>query len=172
VLTRRTQYELEKARARAHILEGLTIALNNLDAVIQTIRESPDADVAKERLMKRFKLSELQAQAILDMHCAAWPPSNGQKLKMNINSQTTDCHFEDLLAHPKKILALIQDDCVSSPRNMRRAPYNTSPPRPWKNLSESDLVPDEAVLISLTAQGYIKRVAAASFRSQIKVGKV
>ncbi len=67
VITRRTQFELDKARARAHILEGLTIALNNLDAVIQTIKESPDAEAAKERLMKRFKLSELQAQAILDM---------------------------------------------------------------------------------------------------------
>ena len=111
VITRRTQFELEKARARAHILEGLTIALNNLDAVIQTIRESPDADVAKERLMKRFKLSELQAQAILDMQLRRLAALERQKIEdeyKQVKGQIA--HLEDLLAHPKKILALIQDD--------------------------------------------------------------
>ena len=67
VITRRTQFELDKAKHRAHILEGLLIALSNLDEVIKTIRNSPDADIAKTRLMERFKLSEIQAQAILDM---------------------------------------------------------------------------------------------------------
>jgi DNA gyrase subunit A len=172
VLTRRTQYELEKARARAHILEGLTIALNNLDAVIQTIRESPDADVAKERLMKRFKLSELQSQAILDMQLRRLAALERQKIEdeyKQIKQQIA--HFEDLLAHPKKILALIQDDLreLSEKYGDERRTHIAT--EAVENLSESDLVPDEAVLISLTAHGYVKRVAAAAYRLQVKGGK-
>ena len=167
VLTRRTQYELEKARARAHILEGLTIALNNLDAVIQTIRESPDADAAKERLMKRFKLSEIQAQAILDMQLRRLAALERQKIEdeyKQIKQQIA--HLEDLLANPKKILALIQEDLreLSDTYGDERRTHIAT--EAVENLNESDLVPDEAVLISLTARGYIKRVAAAAFRPQ------
>ncbi len=167
VLTRRTQFELEKARARAHILEGLRIALNNLDAVIQTIRESQDADVAKQRLMKRFKLSELQAQAILDMQLRRLAALERQKIEDEYKQITEQiAHLEDLLAHPKKILALIQDDMrelVEKYGDERRTHIATEA---TENLSEADLVPDEAVLISLTARGYVKRVAAAAFRAQ------
>jgi DNA gyrase subunit A len=172
VLTRRTQYELEKARARAHILEGLTIALNNLDAVIQTIRESPDADVAKERLMKRFKLSDLQAQAILDMQLRRLAALERQKIEdeyKQVKGQIA--HLEDLLAHPKKILALIQDDLreLSEKYGDERRTHIAT--EAVENLNEADLVPDEAVLISLTARGYVKRVAATSYRSQNTGGK-
>jgi DNA gyrase subunit A len=172
VITRRTQFELDKARARAHILEGLTIALNNLDAVIQTIRESPDADVAKERLMKRFKLSDLQAQAILDMQLRRLAALERQKIEdeyKQVKGQIA--HLEDLLANPKKILALIQDDLseLSDKYGDERRTHIAA--EAVENLSEADLVPDEAVLISLTAHGYVKRVAAAAYRSQIKGGK-
>jgi len=172
VLTRRTQFELEKARNRAHILEGLLIALTNLDAVIQTIKESPDADVAKDRLMKRFKLTEVQAQAILDMQLRRLAALERQKIEdeyKQLKEQIT--LFEDLLAHPKKILALIQDDMhelVDQYGDERRTHIATEA---IENLSESDLVPDEAVLISLTAQGYVKRVAATAYRSQGAGGK-
>jgi DNA gyrase subunit A len=172
VLTRRTQFELDKARARAHILEGLTIALNNLDAVIQTIRESPDAEVAKERLMKRFKLSDLQSQAILDMQLRRLAALERQKIEdeyKQIKQQIA--RFEDLLAHPKKILTLIQDDLrelAEKYGDERRTHIATEA---VENLSESDLVPDEAVLISLTAHGYVKRVAAAAYRLQTKGGR-
>jgi DNA gyrase subunit A len=172
VLTRRTQFELEKARARAHILEGLTIALDNLDAVIQTIRESPDAEVAKERLMKRFKLSDLQAQAILDMQLRRLAALERQKIEdeyKQIKQQISQ--FEDLLAHPKKILALIQDDLRELSEKYGDERRTHIAVEAVENLTESDLVPDEAVLISLTAQGYVKRVAAAAYRSQIKGGK-
>ena len=81
VITRRTQFELKKARARAHILEGLLIALANLDDVIQTIRQSPDVETAKERLMSRFKLSDLQAQAILDMQLRRLAALERQKIE-------------------------------------------------------------------------------------------
>jgi len=172
VITRRTQFDLEKARARAHILEGLMIALNNLDAVIQTIRESPDAEAAKERLMKRFKLSELQAQAILDMQLRRLAALERQKIEdeyKQVNQQIA--YFEDLLAHPKKILTLIQDELreLSDKYGDERRTHIAT--EAVENLSESDLVPDEAVLISLTALGYVKRVAATAYRSQGAGGK-
>jgi len=172
VLTRRTQFELEKARARAHILEGLTIALDNLDAVIQTIRESPDAEVAKTRLMKRFKLSELQAQAILDMQLRRLAALERQKIEdeyRQVKAQIN--HLEDLLANPKNILALIQEDLRELSEKYGDERRTHIAPEAVENLSESDLVPDEAVLISLTARGYVKRVAATSFRAQGSGGK-
>ena len=167
VLTRRTQFELEKARARAHILEGLTIALNNLDAVIQTIRESADADAARERLMKRFKLSELQSQAILDMQLRRLAALERQKIEdeyKQIKQQIT--HLEDLLAHPKMILALIVEDLRELAEKYGDDRRTHIAAEAVENLSDADLVPDEAVLISLTSRGYVKRVAAAAYRSQ------
>ncbi len=167
VLTRRSQFELEKAKARAHILEGLRIALDNLDAVIQTIRESPDAEAAKERLMKRFKLSELQAQAILDMQLRRLAALERQKIEDEYKQVTAQiAHLEDLLAHPKKILALIQDDLRELAEKYGDERRTHIAAEAVENLSEADLVPDEAVLISLTSRGYVKRVAAASFRAQ------
>jgi DNA gyrase subunit A len=167
VITRRTQFELDKARARAHILEGLTIALNNLDAVIQTIRESPNADVAKERLMKRFKLSDLQAQAILDMQLRRLAALERQKIEDEYKQVKQQiAHFEELLAHPKEILALIQDDMRELMEKYGDERRTHIAVEATENLSEADLVPDEAVLISLTARGYVKRVAATAYRSQ------
>src|SRR5512136_1505963 len=111
VITRRSEFELRKARARAHILEGLLIALANLDAVIRTIRESPDADTAKTRLMERFKLSELQAQAILDMQLRRLAALERQKIEdEHKETLATIAYLEDLLASPKKILGLVQTD--------------------------------------------------------------
>ena len=167
VLTRRTQFELEKARARAHILEGLTIALDNLDAVIQTIRESPDAEAARDRLMKRFKLSELQAQAILDMQLRRLAALERQKIEdeyKQIKQQVA--YLEDLIAHPKKILALIQEDLRELTEQYGDERRTHIAGEIVEELSEANLVPDEAVLISLTSRGYVKRVAATAYRSQ------
>ena len=167
VITRRTQFELEKARARAHILEGLTIALNNLDAVIQTIKESPDADAAKERLMKRFKLSELQAQATLDMQLRRLAALERQKIEDEYKQVKEQiAHLEDLLAHPKKILELIKEDMRELSEKYGDERRTHIAPDASEDLSEADLVPDEAVLISITAMGYVKRVAATAYRSQ------
>jgi DNA gyrase subunit A len=172
VIVRRTNYDLAKARARQHILDGYLIALSNLDAVIKTIRESQDADEAKTNLIKRFKLSELQAQAILDMQLRRLAALERWKIEEE-HKQVAEqiAHFEDLLAHPKKILALIQDDMrelaekYGDDRRTRIAGDATD------ELSEEDLVQDEAVLISLTERGYIKRVAATAFRSQTRGGR-
>jgi DNA gyrase subunit A len=172
VIVRRTNHDLAKARARQHILDGYLIALANLDAVIKTIRESEDADVAKTNLVKRFKLTEIQAQAILDMQLRRLAALERWKIEEE-HKQVAEqiAYFEDLLAHPKKILALIQDDMhelaekYGDDRRTRIAADAT------ENLSEEDLVQDEAVLISLTERGYIKRVAATAFRSQSRGGR-
>ncbi|MDP2976336.1 MAG: DNA gyrase subunit A [Anaerolineales bacterium] len=167
VITRRTQFELEMARNRAHIRAGLLIALANLDAVIQTIKESPDADTAKERLIKRFKLSEAQAQAILDMQLRRLAALERQKIEdeyKQIKEQIA--HLEDLLAHPKKILALIKEDMRELAEKYGDERRTHIAPDASEDLSDEDLVPDEAVLISITAMGYVKRVAATAYRSQ------
>ncbi len=167
VIVRRSNYELAKARARLHILDGLLIALENIDAVIQTIKESPDAEQAKERLMKRFKLSELQAQAILDMQLRRLAALERWKIEeehKQIQAQIT--YLEDLLAHPKKILALIQSDLNELAEKYGDDRRTRIALDAKEELSEADLVPDEAVLISLTERGYVKRVAAKAFKSQ------
>ncbi|MDL1910789.1 DNA gyrase subunit A [Chloroflexi bacterium CFX6] len=172
VIVRRTNHDLAKARARQHILDGYLIALANLDAVIKTIRESQDADVAKTNLMKRFKLTEVQAQAILDMQLRRLAALERWKIEEEHKQVAQQiAYFEDLLANPKKILALIQDDMrelaekYGDDRRTRIAADATD------ELSEEDLVQDEAVLISLTERGYIKRVAATAFRSQSRGGR-
>jgi DNA gyrase subunit A len=172
VLTRRTQYELDKARARAHILEGLLIALANLDDVINTIRNSPDADAAKERLMTRFKLSELQAQAILDMQLRRLAALERQKIEDEHREvQARISYLEDLLATPKKILGMIQadlDELVEKYGDDRRTHIAAEAK---EDFEVHELVVDEAVLISITQRGYIKRVAAKAFRAQSRGGR-
>jgi DNA gyrase subunit A len=172
VIIRRSRFELNKARARAHILEGLLIALANLDEVIQTIRQSPDAEVARERLMSRFKLSELQAQAILDLQLRRLAALERQKIEQE-QQQTLEriAYLEDLLASQRKVLDLIKADLeelvkkYNDPRRTRIAHEAK------EDFREEDLVVDEAVLISITQRGYIKRVAAKSFRLQNRGGR-
>jgi DNA gyrase subunit A len=172
MITRRTEFDLAKARARAHILEGLLIALANLDAVIKTIRESPDADQAKANLIARFKLSEVQAQAILDMQLRRLAALERQKIEHEHKEVlATIAHFEDLLAHPKKILGLIKDDMADLTEKYGDARRTHIVADVAEDFSQEDLVPDEAVLISITARGYVKRVAAKEYRTQSRGGK-
>src|SRR4029450_3088010 len=110
IVRRRTEFDLGKARARAHILEGLKIALDHLDAVIKTIRESPDVDQAKAHLMKRFDLSDLQAQAILDMRLARLAALERKKIEdeyLAVIQQIAE--LEDILANPAPVLPIIKD---------------------------------------------------------------
>ncbi|HLF74974.1 MAG TPA: DNA gyrase subunit A [Anaerolineales bacterium] len=172
VIVRRTNFDLAKARARQHILDGYLIALANLDAVIKTIRESQDADVAKTNLMQRFKLTEIQAQAILDMQLRRLAALERWKIEEE-HKQVTEqiARLEDLLAHPKKILALIQDDMRDLVEKYGDDRRTRIAAEASEALSEADLVQDEAVLISLTERGYVKRVAASAFRSQSRGGR-
>jgi DNA gyrase subunit A len=172
VITRRTEFDLEKARQRAHILEGLRIALGNLDAVIKTIRESQDADTARTQLMKRFKLSQTQAQAILDMQLRRLAALERQKIEDEYQEvMQTIAYLEDLLANPQKILDLIKQDLAElkeqyGDERRTRILVDTS-----GDFEEEDLVKDENVLVSITQQGYIKRVLAHTYRSQGRGGR-
>lgn len=172
VITRRTQYELEKALQRAHILNGLLIALANLDEVIRTIRESPDVEEARSRLMTRFNLSEIQASAILDMQLRRLAALERQKIEDEHTALLERiAYLNDLLANPHKILDVIKTDLAEIAEKYgdeRRTRIQTEEKQ---ELKEEDLVPDESILISITQKGYIKRVAANLYRTQARGGR-
>jgi DNA gyrase subunit A len=172
VITRRSNFELEKAKSRAHILDGLLIALANLDAVIQTIRQSPDADTAKERLMFRFVLSERQAQAILDMQLRRLAALERQKIE-DEQRQVLEriAYLEDLLGTPRKILEAIKADLQELAEKYGDKRRTHIAHEASESFEEEDLIPDEAVLISITQRGYVKRVLAKAFRAQSRGGR-
>ncbi len=171
VITRRTTFDLEKARARLHVLDGYLIALANLDAVIQTIRESPDADQARQRLMQRFRLTEVQAQAILDLQLRRLAALERQKIEEeHRQTQAWIEYLEDLLAHPQKVLNLIREEMQELAQKYGDE-RRTRIVAEAETLQEEDLVQDEPVLISLTERGYIKRVSVNAFRSQGRGGR-
>jgi DNA gyrase subunit A len=167
VVERRSQFELNKARERSHILAGLLIALQNLDEVIQTIRSSPDADAAKERLVDRFTLSERQAQAILDMQLRRLAALERQKIEDEQKQILERIAFlEDLLVSPEKILLVIKEELQSMSEQYGDERRTRIARDASEDFREEDLVPDEAALISITQRGYVKRVAAKHFRAQ------
>ena len=172
VIVRRAQYELEKAKARAHILEGLLIALDHLDAVIQTIRQSPDVDTARSRLMERFELSEVQAQAILDMPLRRLTGLERQNLLDEYQAlQATIEDLEGLLASPARQRALAREELVALQEQYtdpRRTQIN---PHADATFDEEDFIDEERVLIPITQRGYIKRVPARVYRSQRRGGR-
>jgi len=172
VITRRTQFELAKAKHRAHILEGLLIALANLDEIIKTIRNSPDSDVAKERLMSRFKLSDIQAQAILDMQLRRLSQLEREKIEQEHKElMERIAFFEDLLAHPKKILALIREDLEDINRKFGDNRRTMISGGNVEDLAEEDLVSDVAALVTITRNGYIKRTQPGVYKTQGRGGK-
>ena len=172
VIVRRSEFELKKARARAHVLEGLLIALAHLDAVIRTIRESPDSATARERLMARFKLSELQAEAILDMQLRRLAALERQKIEDEHKEVLGQiAQLEDLLHSPKKILELIKTDLAGLAEKYGDDRKTHIIAGAAEDLTQEDLVPDEAVLISITEKGYVKRVAARAYRAQARGGR-
>ena len=172
VITRRSKFELEKALARAHILDGLLIALANLDEVIKTIKESPDADEAKNRLMQRFNLSEMQAQAILDMQLRRLAALERQKIEDEHTALLERiAYLDDLLNHPKKILDVIKADMIEIQDKYGDERRTRIQLEEAGEINEEDIVPDEPILISLTQRGYIKRVAANLYRTQARGGR-
>ncbi|MFM8322295.1 MAG: DNA gyrase C-terminal beta-propeller domain-containing protein, partial [Chloroflexota bacterium] len=172
VIRRRSEFELKKARERAHILEGLLIALAHLDDVIQTIRQSPDADVARQRLMERFGLSERQAQAILDIQLRRLAALERQKIE-DEHRQTVEriAYLEDLLGHPEKILQVIKDDLAEMVERYGDERRTRITGEISQEFRQEDLVPDEPVLITLTQRGYVKRMAATALRAQSRGGR-
>lgn len=172
VIIRRSRFELDKARARAHILEGLLVALANLDEVIQIIRQSPDAEAAKGQLISRFKLSDLQAQAILDLQLRRLVALERQKIE-DEHKQTLEriAYLEDLLGSQRKVLELIKTDLTELAKKYADPRRTRIAHEAKEDFKEEDLVIDEPVLISITQRGYIKRVAAKSFRLQSRGGR-
>src|SRR5258706_1957631 len=172
VITRRSEYELRQAKARLHILEGLKIAVDHIDAVIATIRASKDQDDAKKNLIEKFKLSEIQAVAILDMQLRRLAALERQKIEDEILMiKETIAYLEDLLSHPDKILAVIKEELVS----LRQKYGDARRTRVYKGkvdeFSEEDLIPNEPTVITITNTGYIKRQSALSFHTQNRGGK-
>ncbi|NSW53360.1 MAG: DNA gyrase subunit A [Anaerolineae bacterium] len=167
VIVRRTQFDLDKARARAHILEGLLKALAHLDDVIETIRRSPDADTARTRLMERFDLSELQAQAILDMQLRRLAALERMKIEDEHKEiMARIAYLEDLLANPQKVLAIIKEDLLELGEKYgddRRTEIDANADM---ELNEEDLVADEPMLVSISERGYIKRLRPSTYRTQ------
>ena len=171
VLIRRTQYELEKAQRRAHVLEGLLIALDHLDAVIQTIRQSPDVSTARERLMERFALTEVQAEAILDMPLRRLAALERQKIEDEYADLSKEIdRLQDLLASPHKILQLIKDD-LNDLKESYGDERRTRIVHGDAELDEEDLIAEEEVFISITERGYIKRVPMDVYRLQRRGGR-
>ena len=172
VIRRRTEFELRKAQARAHILEGLMIALKNIDAVIKVIKASKDKEVAKVNLMKKFKLSEIQAIAILEMRLQNL--ANLEKLKIENELKEKIKLIKDLesiLASKIKVKKIIKDDINGLIEKGDCARRTQVVARGVKDFSVEDLVPNEETFVMMTGDGYIKRLSPDTFKVQSRGGK-
>ena len=169
VVTRRTKFDLAKAEARAHILEGLRIALDNIDAVIKTIRESYSN--AKENLMENFGLSDIQAQAILDMRLARLQGLEREKIENEYNELMKKiAYYKSLLADEVLLMGVIKDE-LTEIRDKYGDERRTQIVRDEGEFDEEDLVEEENVTITFTHLGYIKRVPADTYKAQKRGGK-
>lgn len=172
VILRRTRFDLKKAKERAHILEGLKIALDNLDEVISTIRNSSSVEAAKKNLKEKFGLSDIQAQAILDMQLRRLAALERKK----INDEYTEilktiAYLEDLLANPRKVLYLIKEDVIEVKEKFGDARRTEIVVDELGEMSEEDLVHHQKVAIVLTTRGYIKRMPLETYRVQQRGGR-
>ncbi|OGD62012.1 DNA gyrase subunit A [Candidatus Berkelbacteria bacterium RIFOXYA2_FULL_43_10] len=171
VLTRRTKYELKRAKDRAHILEGLKIALDNIDAVIDTIKKSQSKETAKVNLKAKFKLSDKQADAILEMRLSSLAALERQKIENEYQEILGRiAYLEDLLAHPEKILSLISKDLAEVKEKYGDARRTEIVPHALDEFSAEDLIPNQQVIVSLTRGNYIKRQDVDTYHKQIRGG--
>ncbi len=172
VIARRSRFELQQARARAHILEGVKIALDQIDQVIAAIRRSKGAEEARNELMRCFGLSHLQAQAILDMQLRRLAALERQKvLDEYTQVLETIASLEDLLANPRKILFLIKEEIAglkSKYGDSRRTQFGDSE---VVEFSDEDLIPHQEMVVTLSTKGYIKRIPSDTYKLQHRGGK-
>ena len=170
VITRRTRFELGKAQDRAHILEGLKIALDNLDEVIQTIRNSATADIAKTSLMEKFNLSQRQAQAILDMRLQRLTGLERKKIDDEyIDVMEQIDWLESVLADESKVMNIIKEDLLLMQKKFgdaRRTEISTD----TSDMDIEDLIAEEDIVVTISHQGYIKRQTLDNFRNQKRGG--
>lgn len=172
VVRRRTEFELKKAQARAHILEGLRIALDHIDAIISIIRGSQTSDIAKQQLMANYGLSDRQAQAILDMRLVRLTGLEREKIENEYNGLMDDiADYKDILANKDRINKIIYDELLeiqSKFGDKRRTELQVGD---VTNIEDEDLIEEEDVIVSLTHNGYIKRLPIDEFKAQHRGGR-
>jgi len=171
IITRRTRYDLDKAEARAHILEGLLIALDNIDEIVKIIRSSANTAEAKVQLMERFGLTEKQAQAILDMRLARLTGLERERLQEEYEElQKTIAYLRAVLADEKLVLGIIKDEILAV-----KAKYaderRTEMTVMEGEIDPEDLIQEDSVVVTLTHFGYVKRIPRTTYRSQNRGGK-
>lgn len=172
VVRRRAEYELAKAKARAHILEGLTIALDHIDEVIDTIRKSQTTDEARTNLIKRFKLSEIQANAILSMQLRSLAGLARKEIEDELKLLKEQIgKLEDLLSDQSKILAVIKDELIELKDKYGDDRKSEIVGRELGKFSDEELIPNEQVVITLTNANYIKRSPITDYKKQGRGGK-
>ena len=172
VIRRRTQFELNKAEARAHILEGLRIALDHLDEVVELIRQSATADVAKEGLMTRFQLSEKQAQAILDMRLQRLTGLEREKIEQEYAELLgLIAHLKAILADEQKVLQIIRDELLEIKEKFNDHRRTEIVNGGLETIDDEDLITRENIVVTLTHRGYIKRLPVSTYRSQRRGGR-
>ncbi len=171
VITRRSEFELRKTRARAHILEGLMLAINDLDTVIALIRGSASAEAAKKGLMEEFSLSDIQAQAILDMQLRRIAALERQKVETEFAELSARiAELEALLADPSKIDVVVKEETLEVKKKVG-SKRQTLIEGAVDDLNREDLEPHESVVVTLSQGGYIKRIPAGTYRNQHRGGK-
>jgi DNA gyrase subunit A len=171
VITRRTQFELRQAEARIHVLEGLLIALRNLDAVIKLIRASKDAETARTGLMTQFRLTQIQAQAILDMTLRRLTGLEREKIEVeHKETLETITRLKEILADEKKLLKIISDELEDIKKEFGD-PRRTQIVEAEGEFSIEDLIVEEDMLVTVTHGGYIKRTPLSLYRTQRRGGR-
>lgn len=172
VVVKRSQFELVSAKEKAHILEGLMIALKNLDAVIETIKKSKDAEIAKKRLMEKFSLTEIQAVAILDMQLRRLAALERQKIEDEYQMiKETINYLINLLTNPQKVLEVIHNELEYLKKKYGDERKTKIYKKALEEISEEDLIPKQDCLVTITRSGYIKRISPSTYRSQRRGGK-
>ncbi len=172
VVRRRTEFELKKAKERAHVLEGLKIALDHIDEVIKTIRSSQTSDEAQANLIKQFKLSEIQAKAILAMQLRTLAGLERQKIEDELAALLAMIkNLEEILASEAKILKIVRDELLEVRKTYGDERRTKVVPSELGKMNDEDLVPDEQVVVTLTSANYIKRSPVGDYRKQNRGGK-
>lgn len=172
VIRRRTEFDLERAKDRAHILEGLMLALAKIDAIIKTIKESRDREEAKINLIKKFKLSEKQAVAILEMKLSQLANLEQLKIETELKEKKKIIEeLESILKNPKKITGIIKDELLKIKEKFGDERRTQIVPHAVGEFSQEDLIPDENTIVMITRDGYIKRMPPETFKTQGRGGK-
>lgn len=172
VVRRRTEFDLKKAKERAHILEGLMIALSNIDKVIETIKKSKDRNEASENLIKKFKLTKIQSEAILEMKLQNLAALERYKIEEELKEKRKLIkELEDILANPKKIVNLIKNELIELKDKFQDGRRTKIISQKIKEFKEEDLIHKEDVIVILTKAGYLKRVSPTLFKAQKRGGK-